>query len=261
MSATWYLVRYMPDLHRREPRNVGLVLRTPDGWMHRFVGQAADGAIDGRRIRGYQLNAEVYKTWVDYFRRKASDANWADVARMQARKRANFYAEEGGEFVATVSSWSSLLDELYAELVEPPQLSQSVHERPIDRLTAKIDHVLDMAGITPEREVSVPARYGDEEDEVPFRYLYANGRKHLMDVVTARRKPEQAAHDARELRARFEGARNAGSASSFVAFYDHTLLVDNDLDHILRPVEMYSQTVDVADEASATATMRALVTH
>lgn len=262
MTATWYLVRYMPDLQRREPRNIGLVLRTADGtWLSKFVGQRPDGVIDSRSLRTYAIHAEVYKTWVTYFARKANDDSWCDVARRQAARSTNYVVEPGGEYLGTVTSWQSLLEELYAELVDRGVPARPRPEKVLDKLVARVDHVLDLADVAPQRAVIVEAKFGDELDEVPFRYSYTNGQVHLMDLVTSKKNPAEAARDARELRARVQGARDAGSARSFVAFYDRMTLPESELEHILRPVEGLSRTVDVADETEATVTIRSLMTH
>lgn len=263
-SATWYLVRYMPDLQRREPRNVGLVLRTGDGsWLTKFVAERPDGTINGYHARSYAMTTEIYKTWVDYFRRKANDRDWRDVEKMRSGRPRNYFAEMSGEYISDGRSPQQVLDELFANLVEAPRQEALVAqtESPLRQLLAKVDFVLSRAGVKPERDVTVAAKFGDNVDEVPFRYAYVNGQRHLMDVLGYRRNSNEAARDARELRTRVQGARDAGEATSFIAFYDHNLMEHREVEHILRPVEDLSLTIDVGTEISASETLQQITAH
>ncbi|WP_435582316.1 hypothetical protein [Amycolatopsis thermoflava] len=263
-AATWYLIRYMPDLLRREPRNVGIVLRVDsERWLSRFAGEKPDGSIDGRSVRPFGIRSDVYKTWVSYFRRKASDETWEDVERLRSTRVRNYFAEPGGEYVGSISSPEALLNELFSTLVDsqPAEVAAARALSPVDEFFMRIDRVLRHAEVIPQRNVEVSAKYGNELDKVPFMYAYENGQKHLMDVVTTHKNPREAARDARELRARVQGARDAGEATSFVAFYDRSLLPQNDVEHILRPVEDLSHTIDVEREDEATQAVIDLMSH
>ncbi|MFJ9787807.1 hypothetical protein ACIRSS_50110 [Amycolatopsis sp. NPDC101161] len=266
MTAKWYLIRHVPDLRRREPHNVGLVLQTPEGWLTKFVGQTDDGTIDGRHLPHKQIsNTEVYKSWVSYYQRKASDHSWCDVATMQRRRTGNYVAEEGGELLDDPPSWQDALDRLFAELVatEVPNASPDRQEKPADVLLTRVQAVLEAARIVPERRVKVAARFAPNGhiSEVPFRFKYVNGQAHLMDLGHEHVKPEQAAADARELRSRVEAARLAGSAQSFVTFYDSSLLDQDALEDVLLPLEEISYAVDVNSRPAAVRAMRELTEH
>jgi len=61
MKARWLVAKYMPDLRRREPDNVGVILLM-DGRAHlRFLGQR-DGRVDGRSVR-WAGSVKNYKAW------------------------------------------------------------------------------------------------------------------------------------------------------------------------------------------------------
>jgi hypothetical protein len=263
MTATWYLVKHVPDLRRREPRNVGLLLKTPEGWLTRFVGEGTNGSIDGRKLPHSTINTEVYKTWVDYFRRKASDDGWSDVERMQRRKGSNYVAELGGHLIEEQASWDDVLNRLYADLVDTDQSRRESRETPLDHLLNGVEHVFGAAGIVAEREVRVDAQFdpGGVLTTVPFRFSFVNGQQHLMDVVHEHVKLEQAAAEARELRARVDAARLAGVARSFVAFYASSIVPAEEIDQILLPVEEVSHVVDVDRPDDAVDTMQELAAH
>lgn len=262
MTATWYLVRHVPDLKRREPRNIGLLLNTPEGWFTRFMGEEPSGAINGRKLPHSTINTEVYKTWVDYFRRKAAQDDWDAVERLQRSRRGNYYAELGGHVAHADVAWPIMLERLYAELVDDEAARRKpARESTLDYLTHGVDLVMDAAGLVPQREVQVLAKFETGTTTVPFRYSFVNGQQHLMDVVHHHSKPDQAAADARELRARVDAAMRAGAATSFIAFYASSLLADDLTEDILRPVEKVSNTIDIDDVDDATGKLRSLTTH
>src|ERR1700690_3094866 len=71
MNATKYLlVKYIPDVHRFEPRNIGVILWSPLGVEARFVAEhtSRPGEVDGRSIPSFVTSASAYKQWVRYWR-------------------------------------------------------------------------------------------------------------------------------------------------------------------------------------------------
>lgn len=266
MSATWYLVQFTRELRRQEPRNVGVLLNTPDdGWLTRFLGETTAGDINGNSLRHLHASAEVYKSWVDYYRRKTAADDFAGVERMQRRRRGNFTARPGGTILERRSpTWAATLDRLYQELVEAEASTvvESSGESRANHLLDAAERVLTASGVSPERRVRVEARYDDNgpTTTVPFEFSYTNGQKHLMDLVHPHLTPGKAESDARELRARMDATYRAGTARSFVAFYASSLLHGVSTD-ILLPVEKMSETVDVDEVDGAVAKIRTLMTH
>jgi hypothetical protein len=66
------IAKYVPDVFRNEPRNIGVVLWSPDGVAARFVGEKPDapGEVDDARVPPFVSSAEAYKQWVRYWRRE-----------------------------------------------------------------------------------------------------------------------------------------------------------------------------------------------
>jgi hypothetical protein len=213
-------VKYMPDLKRREPRNIGVVLATPDGWLSRFLGEGEDGEIKGNRLT-HNLELDVYRTWVDYYRRKALSGSWADVERQQNRHPVNFISELGGEISGSENeSWSLILDRVYGELVQERREATVPDDREPSAGTHKwvlkqARSALNLAQIPFAEKVSVPARYGDFETTVPFEFRHGvNGSTALMDAVPITSR--DAAGKARELRTRIMAARDAHVTNRFL---------------------------------------------
>jgi len=71
MNTTKYLLaKYIPDLHRFEPRNIGVIVWSPLGIEARFLAEYPNrpGEVDGRSIPGFVTSASAYKQWVRYWR-------------------------------------------------------------------------------------------------------------------------------------------------------------------------------------------------
>ena len=68
----YFLAKYVPDLTRMEPRNVGVIVWTPEGVDARFLAETPDrpGEVDGRSIPSFVTNAQAYKQWVAYWRKE-----------------------------------------------------------------------------------------------------------------------------------------------------------------------------------------------
>lgn len=256
-AAVWHVVKYMPDLKRREPRNVGIVLATPDGWMTKFLGQDEDGSIKGPL--GHELKVDVYRTWVDYYQRKASSDAWEDVHRNQAHHPVNFLAEVGGEVIAEspTRKWQAILDDMFAELVQPDRpVPGSKPARPGTQkwVLEQARSALQLAEVPFIEKVKVKARYDDHNTTVPFQFQHGrNGSTTLMDGVPVRGR--EAAAKARELRTRIVAARDAGVDARFFTFYSGNT-PERQLDEILAPLEREATTVDVSNVEEAAETLQ-----
>lgn len=73
MAAAQFLIaKYLPDVFRDEPRNIGVVLWSPYGVVARFVGEnpEAPGEVDDAQIPPFIASPPTYKRWVKYWRRE-----------------------------------------------------------------------------------------------------------------------------------------------------------------------------------------------
>jgi hypothetical protein len=72
VTASWYVCKYVPDLMRDEPRNLGVIVHDDTGELRfRFVGERADGVVDGRRVQSWVNSVETYKLWVKHWKKLA----------------------------------------------------------------------------------------------------------------------------------------------------------------------------------------------
>ncbi|MBL0035369.1 MAG: hypothetical protein IPP26_06275 [Flavobacteriales bacterium] len=92
MSTTSYiLATYIPHMQRFEPRNIGVLVWSPQGVAARFIAERAErpGEVDGRSIPAFVTSPSAYKQWVQY---------WREMLRHQT-----FTAPESGKLVALSS--------------------------------------------------------------------------------------------------------------------------------------------------------------
>jgi NUMOD4 motif-containing protein/HNH endonuclease len=124
MSAHWFVVKHVPDLIRREPKNIGVILYSEDASqpLSRFLGETDGGEIDGRTVPQFG-NHFVYKAWVRQWRELSShgpDALAHEVMRGRG-PGASFYIEDGGHELVGHDARppDEMLDDLFSMLVRP----------------------------------------------------------------------------------------------------------------------------------------------
>jgi hypothetical protein len=93
MGAKYWVAKYVDDPFRNEPRNVGIVVSTPDGFAARFAGERDDLSIDERRLKRFKY-AAVYLQWRDYWREQVRNENVAEILSATTQ---NYYVVPGGE--------------------------------------------------------------------------------------------------------------------------------------------------------------------
>lgn len=178
MRPTWLVAKYMDDLQRREPRNVGVLLFTDHGVADRFQGQREDETIDGRSttVAGDQLRN--YKAWVAYWRDRAQQHRDDPRALLTPTTGdASYYLDFGGEQLLGEREPSSLLDELFAALVHVPTPTTTPSVR------AAAERIFDDLGIRVHRKPELRHRHNGVDDVLRFDFRYDNGRPHLMKAV------------------------------------------------------------------------------
>lgn len=79
VTADYFIVQIIEDLFRREPRNIGVLVRKEGRISARFVGQVTeDGGIDKRQVR-FLSNADVYVQWVDHWKNMIGSGQTIDA--------------------------------------------------------------------------------------------------------------------------------------------------------------------------------------
>jgi hypothetical protein len=96
MTTRYLVVRYISDLARREPKNIGVVLASAQGVTAKFLGER-DNKLDLRSVRSLVSHTASYKQWIDYWRYVISQDIEAEnkLNEILASSRGNYVVSEG----------------------------------------------------------------------------------------------------------------------------------------------------------------------
>lgn len=276
MSTPWFVVKYMPDLYRREPRNVGVVLLHQGHGFTRFLGQdPSSGELipewPDQRVWPEQQAPPVqtYRSWIDYFSHHAAQGTWERALDILSRQPLdNFYVEEGGKYERGVGDPRSLLDELFRQLVDSGLglggTSGVAGEGNVQTLVkqvfeaARIDRKVQLR---PDYPVQVEGRRGAVQETVKFHYRYVNGVVTLMERVSLyQAKRNRNLQQVRDLLYRIEHVTEAHDVSRFIALYYvpglEPAAAQEAVSRELHLLETYADVVDVSDVATAATELR-----
>lgn len=236
MPAEWFLVQYTHDLRRHEPRNVGVVVKAPDGWHLRFLGEREGGSVDGKRLKGLRLDRELYESWIDYYRRQASADTWDDAVRLQERRPNNFAIAPGGIQLADKDDWPAFATGLFTELVSDPTA------KPSDDFDAKVRKLLRAADLHPDENVELEGLWtpGGAIHKIKFDFGFENGRRSVIEKVPLRDSSVYS----------FKGRRDAvqlrDNRTQFVAISEWSGDDSEEkLDELLHPLEEIADTINL----------------
>ncbi|NUK02007.1 hypothetical protein [Streptomyces lunaelactis] len=244
MNGKWFLVKYIDDVFRNEPINVGVVVTSEEGVGSRFLGQRPDGSINGQRIGKRIAGVETYKAWVKFIRKEAARGTLEDRIEKLARRVGESYViERRGPILdgRERKSPTEVADELFVALVSadaPPTLSlDALAERAFKRLALPPGHVID-------HNVDYKVKIRDVPQLVTFDYRYAADRVTLMDRVSFARHGKPLMQSVNDLAFRIEAIEKQEGIQNFVALYsgaDHSPQVERHL----RVLDRFARTVDL----------------
>lgn len=210
-----YLVaKYVDDLSRNEPINIGVIVYDGLDAVARFDGENEAGKLDRRRVVNRITGSKAYAAWVAYWRSALREPSSADrslkgltagdpraVEHLLARPGRDFYLERGGTILLDVDAKTleANLEDLFARLVRqpdlpaPPSLKEKSRQAlaaagaPLDneeRFKEQIPVRLELEGVAVEQEVSYAVMNGDWHflQEMPF------------DPGSTRRSKKEASH-------------------------------------------------------------------
>lgn len=150
-SARFLIAKYVPDVFRNEPRNIGVVLWSPHGIVARFAGENPDapGEVDDTQIPSFVASTEAYKQWIRYWRREIAEAALRPMAGGAAVPRtapgfvdvlgqtepSNYILADGGMIFdpVPVEKLSQVVSQLYATCVALDYAGEHELESPKER--------------------------------------------------------------------------------------------------------------------------------
>lgn len=132
----YMIFKYVDDLSRNEPRNVGVVVFDGADAVSRFDGEASDGLPDLRRVRHRITASHAYREWVKYWRTTLENPGRIErsleglgagdprvIESLVGSSGQEFYLEEGGEILMDSEhlSLEALGEDLFRRLVHEPE--------------------------------------------------------------------------------------------------------------------------------------------
>jgi hypothetical protein len=195
MKATKYLLaKYIPDLPRFEPRNIGVIVWCEGAVEARLLAEYASrpGEVDGRSIPPFVTSSNAYRQWVRYWRNAISGPAFKAPGSLEPvfvtspeflealvqTSRGNFVISETGELLdrVTEDELPGVADQLFATLVETNAPDEP---RDLD-FDEKCDQLLTQSGLAQHRHFhsrySVNCRVNDVDEEYVFSHAIANGK-------------------------------------------------------------------------------------
>ena len=146
-SPRYIVAKYISDLQRMEPKNIGVIVWTNDAVSARFVAERPDkpGEIDGRSVPIFVTSTAAYKQWVEFWRMaleaKPTRAGrtlqkWSDDLRHSSR--GNFWLIDGGIIIDDIPTedFARFTNDLFQKLVEPT--SDEPRDMALDRVADDI---------------------------------------------------------------------------------------------------------------------------
>jgi hypothetical protein len=292
MPANYYLAKHIPDLHRHEPRNVGVIVWMPGGEVAaRFLAEkpGEPGVVDGRSIPPFVVSEGAYRQWVKFWRGYVaadrpehpltgaaihrSDAEF--MAALSQASRGQFVLEEGGEVIDArdEESIEALVDSLYAGLVE-----ESATDEPRDpTLNDVCERLIEQTGLNSDnnfkRQLSVVCSVGEAgrvDEYYQFSYAYKNGSlKRLYQQVAIPKRRKAIEKNSRASAWMFEQVVRAHKIPSkddvtALIYASEAQLAEPDVARALGVLAAVGRVLNVANETAAReefAALPALATH
>lgn len=166
IAGTRFLVaKYIPDMHRLEPRNIGVIVWSNGAVSAKFVGEhTTDDSVATRVPRRFGIQDRgVYQEWLRYWRSQMAsptlslNGNGNRVSRDSSQfvdalrrcSKENFVLVDGGIVTGEVapSEIGDVVHDLYSALVEERDESRDLQEEDSVLLKKAVSHVFRAAGI------------------------------------------------------------------------------------------------------------------
>lgn len=207
-AAEYLIAQHIPNVFRREARNVGVIVTIDQERTSRFFGETVGGHISGTKTRGMNCPG-VYKQWVDYWQRtlKEAESPFDELLRTSGQ---HYQIVPGGE-VGDIGDDSvhDVAMFLYSSLVSEDGMAAALggetEEVAIVRLRVDITKALTSADIFADEDgaknenVKHPVRTdvivnGQKAKHRPA-FVQENGRLVVMETVDFTSRQKERAKD------------------------------------------------------------------
>jgi hypothetical protein len=189
-SNTRFLVaKYIPDMRRLEPRNIGIVVWNGGMVAARFLGEHQSDVVVPRRI-GVR-NQEAYKEWIRYWREQMSSpalsigGNGRPVSRespefldaLKNRSKRQFVLVDGGFLLGDVdvTDTDDVVRDLFEAIVDDRNTERQASEEDSVLLKKAISNAFRASGIDglPGYQARIPLTFAVESRAFSFTFDFA----------------------------------------------------------------------------------------
>ena len=253
MATNWYLVKYISDPFRDEPKNIGVIVESSGRGVARFIGQSG-GTLDGRRVRGVVRSVKAMRAWLEYIEYHLDAGTFHDQAlKSIVRPGQNYRIDPRGSLSVPGDDLKAIAEDLFHELVgEPSAISVAT----IDDLANNLlfNRLIVPENHRVERDVTYRVSLRGEPRDLDFAYRYQGTRTNLLDKITLSPQDKLARQRVNDLLFRIEHVREGAELKNptFVTLYDLGRAGrSNEAEAHLRAIEKFSHTVNIRDEGAA----------
>src|SRR6266536_2885774 len=114
------LAQYLPDVMRKEAKNIGVFVHSSEATAARFLGERPDkptGYIG--RVPGFVNSRGAYRQWVGYWRTLLIGDRFSTTERLLASSNGNYVVIDGGVLLDRVGADNvqDVADDLFENLV------------------------------------------------------------------------------------------------------------------------------------------------
>jgi hypothetical protein len=200
-SPRYLVAKYISDLQRMEPRNIGVIAWVPGRASARFLAEKAGsvGDIDGRSVPPFVTSTSAYKQWVDFWRAELTEKTvprqrpqeWFND--LKGTSSGNFCLVDGGCILDGIDEGRlpQLTDDLFYRLVEPG-LSDETRDPALDKVVDGLIKRLRLAENSAfHSKFQIPCEIAPRVIErFEFSHAYKNGslKRLYQRVPLARRR-------------------------------------------------------------------------
>jgi hypothetical protein len=275
MKNRYLIAKYIPNLARMEPKNVGVFLHMDGRLFARFIGER-NLALDLRAVRSLVSHTGTYKQWIEYWRHLMTKQVAGDelLNQLLATSNGNYIVTEG-DVVFPPKEMSGdplrILEYLFQFLVgDFPEQKESLEQV---SLSAKCEEIIKRYGLKKttyfEESPIISVDVDGITQHLKPSYRWLNGaevcfQKVSLDAV----KLESTQKDVNSALWMFEKLKNSNNriqTKALVKFFDQDPLVSQpriDPREYMSLLERISdQVVNVDDDAQVDAAFGNLLTH
>lgn len=269
----YLIAKYVDDLARNEPKNVGVIAYDGVDMIARFDGEDDKGRMDLRRAKNVRNATQTFRAWVDYWRAAIDEPRTLDHSLQDASPgdervadyllrlpSQDFYLERGGAILLDGDKLplQSTLADLFARLVRVPDppASPSLGDKSRTAIAAAGVRLEDAARF--EVDVSVTLEFnGGVKLEEQVSYAVTNGKRHfLQEMPFHPGQPTRSQKEASHCVVLFDHSTEI--RDSGLVLYDQSA-VTADQYRLLELLMQYAPVVNVNDTPVAADKLRTLL--